>query len=564
MTDYGIAIFINILLKALGLAPGEAQIAGWLGSWDPTTGQLIVLLVAVGLLRGITQFGVYQGSDLVHEVVNTRLRLLSTYEILKDPTGKFVSAADTNLKVGEIFPKTGLFLFYFVNVITMAIQCAIYLFAMVYTAWQEAIIGIVGAGIIGVIVLKINQRVRRVASGIPAQQKGLVTGIQRAANNWMLIRAFRTAGQEHDALVRRSLNYFTHFVRAKTLGNLGAVVPIVLGVFLLVFIIFSSMNYFQTSGLELIALTYLFARFSNTAGRLAKGFGMLSSVSAHFLAVSDFVAEFDNSTIEKIATPLQGVNALGLERSRRLMSAEADGTVSLDTRRDVSPPEIQVENITFSYSPDAEVILKDASFVAGPGEQIGIIGNSGSGKSTLLGLIMGILEPEEGRISIADINPDTYFRKCPTRLGYVGSNPNLVAGTIKNNLDYGADIEYSPERYRDVLSSVHLLEFVDGLKEGLEFKIEENGDGLSTGQKQRLSLARSLLRNPKVLMLDEVSSNLDNALETEIATVLEQLKGICTVVIVSHRPGILRFADHIYQLDSSKKLQPVEKEAVFG
>lgn len=563
-TDYGIAIFIDVLLKNLGLAPGEAHVADWLGRWNPTAGILIILLTMVGMLRGVAQFGVYQGTDLVHEVVNSRLRLLSAYEILKDPSGRFVSAAETNLKVGEIFPKTGMFLFYFVTVVTMLIQSAIYICAMVYTAWQESVIAIIGAAIIGLIVLKINRMVRRIASDIPEQQKGLVTGIQRAASNWMLVRAFRTSDQEHSALLRRNVSYFRHFIRAKTLGNLGAIAPIVLGVFLLITIIYTSMSYFQTSGLELIAFMYLFARFLTTAGRLAKGFGLLSSVSAHFRAASEFVDGFELPVIEKIAVPLREVSAIGLEGSRRGTAVENGRKNYLDKGCDEGPPDIRAENVTFSYSTDSRTILNNVSFAAGPGEQIGIIGLSGSGKSTLLGLISGILEPASGRITVEEISADQYFQTRPFSLGYVGSDPYLVEGSIKDNLEYGAASGYSDEQYRQVLESVHLQEFVIGLKDGLDFRIKENGDGLSAGQKQRLSLARSLLRKPKVLILDEVTSNLDNALEMEIAGVLRQLKGICTVVIVSHKPGILRFADRIYEMDGSGNLTPVEKEAVFA
>ncbi|MBI1732451.1 MAG: ABC transporter ATP-binding protein [Gammaproteobacteria bacterium] len=556
LADYAVAIFIEALLKAIDLAPPGARVAGWLDDWNPGAVELLGLLALVGVLRGLSQFGQFQGNDLVHEVVNSRLRLLSAYDVLKNPAGKFVSAADTNLKVGEIFPKVGLFMFYSVTVVAMGIQCVVYLAAMLYTAWQEAIIGIVGAGVIGLIVLRINRSVRHAASGIPEEQKGLVTGIQRTADNWMLVRAFRTAGREHDALVRRSLNYYRQFVRAKTLGNVGAVVPIVMSVFLLVAIIFGSMEWFGTPGLSLVALVYLFARFSMTAGRVAKGFGLVSSMSAHFRLAAEYVARFDRDEIDKAATPLRGISALGSGTS-------SAGPPSLPRDRQISeegPPEIVVDNAAFSHAATGPLILDGASLYANPGEQVGIVGSSGSGKSTLLGLMFGVFRPDKGSVRIAGWEPDAYFREYPERLGYVGADPFLVEGTIKDNLDYGSHVEHTSEEYREVLRSVHLLDDVDALQDGLDYRIEESGEGLSAGQKQRLSLARSLLRKPKVMILDEVASNLDSAMENEIALLLEQLKGRCTVVIVSHRSGILRFADRVYELTAARKLRQIETD----
>lgn len=553
LADYAIAVLIEAMLIAMDLAPPGARGAGWLQDWNPGVMELLGLLALVGVLRGVSQFGQFQGNDLVQEVVNSRLRLLSAYEVLKRPGARFVSAADTNLKIGEIFPKVALFMFYTVTVVAMAIQCLVYLAAMLYTAWLEAIVGIAGAALVGYMVLRINRTVRRAAAGIPEEYKGLVTGIQRTANNWMLVRAFRTADREHDALVRRNLNYYEQFVRAKTLGNVGAVVPVIMSVFLLIAIIFASMEWFATSALSLVALIYLFARFSMMAGRVAKGFGLVSSMWAHYRSAAEYLEQFDRDEIDRAATPLGLVGTLGgavsrdalppLPRASRIIAEE--------------PPAIVVEQVSFSHAPAGPLLLDGASLHAGPGEQVGIVGSSGSGKSTLLSLVFGLYRPDLGTVRVAGRDPEEYFREHPERLGYVGSDPFLVEGTIKDNLDYGSEAQHTSAEYREVLRSVHLLDLVDALKDGIQHRIDGSGEGLSAGQKQRLSLARSLLRRPRVMILDEVSSNLDSEMEKEIAQLLAQLKGQCTVLVVSHRLGILGFADRIYEL-AAGRLRMVE------
>jgi ABC-type multidrug transport system fused ATPase/permease subunit len=121
-------------------------------------------------------------------------------------------------------------------------------------------------------------------------------------------------------------------------------------------------------------------------------------------------------------------------------------------------------------------------------------------------------------------------------------------GSIRDNLNYGTHGQFTPEEYRRALDAASLLKWVDSLPEGMDYFIDENGSGLSAGQKQRLALARALLKKPLLLVLDEVSANLDKDTEAEIAETLGTLKGKTTVLLVSHRPEILVHADRTLNL----------------
>jgi ATP-binding cassette subfamily B protein len=156
-------------------------------------------------------------------------------------------------------------------------------------------------------------------------------------------------------------------------------------------------------------------------------------------------------------------------------------------------------------------------------------------------------------VQIAGINAQEFLAQPLVQVGYVGAEPFLIEGSIKHNLDYGSRKPYSIEEYRQALAAASLLEVVDRLPDGLDYRLTDNSQGLSAGQKQRLALARALLSKPQILVLDEVSANLDDETEAEIAKELLALKGLCTVIIVSHRPGILKFADTILELSTLQK-----------
>jgi ATP-binding cassette subfamily B protein AbcA/BmrA len=190
--------------------------------------------------------------------------------------------------------------------------------------------------------------------------------------------------------------------------------------------------------------------------------------------------------------------------------------------------------------------LNQLNFDISAGEHIGIIGPSGAGKSTILMLILGILKPTQGKISISEQDPEIYFNTPFSKVGYVGPEPFLIKGSIRSNLLYGIKFNVTDEDIWNALKMASLSDYIKSIS--LDYEIPEDQSGLSAGQKQRLCLARAFLNRPQLLVLDEATANLDDKTESEVALAVSLLKGKCTTVIVSHRPGILTYVDKTINL----------------
>ncbi|MBI4375877.1 MAG: ABC transporter ATP-binding protein [Elusimicrobia bacterium] len=207
----------------------------------------------------------------------------------------------------------------------------------------------------------------------------------------------------------------------------------------------------------------------------------------------------------------------------------------------------ELDRLSFHYPGQEFPVLSGLSMVIEPGQTCVIRGPSGSGKSTLLGLLLGGLRPQSGNIRLL-LEGGEKFALADRRaellasVGYVGPESFLVEGSLRQNLLYGLR-ESPPER--ELLEALEKAEcgFVHGLAQGLDHRITEQGQGLSAGQKQRLSLARALLHRPKVLILDEATSNLDSETESRVVDTLSRLKAGMTIVAVTHRRELLRIAD---------------------
>jgi ATP-binding cassette, subfamily B, bacterial PglK len=214
---------------------------------------------------------------------------------------------------------------------------------------------------------------------------------------------------------------------------------------------------------------------------------------------------------------------------------------------------INVENLSFKYGD--KNIINDMSFELNVGKTYGIFGASGSGKSTFLDLIMGLKSPSLGRIKFDNKEVNNKKYNWLSVIGYVPQNPYLYDETILRNICFGLkNSEINLEKVKDALKKSNLETFIKTLPDGLNTLIGERGVRISGGQMQRISLARALYHDPKVLILDEVTNQLDDETENQIIEDLLTLKKDKLILFVTHKKNLLRNFDETIEFKNKKFL----------
>ena len=215
---------------------------------------------------------------------------------------------------------------------------------------------------------------------------------------------------------------------------------------------------------------------------------------------------------------------------------------------DQSPLAIEFEDVSFAYVA-ATPVLKEFSISIPARKTCAVMGYSGAGKSTFMDILVGLLEPDSGRIRIdGEVAGPQELISIRSATSYVGQEMFLFHGTVRENLLWGAE-GASSEEIDDALEAAQAAAFVAGLPRSMETVVGDRGVMLSSGQRQRLALARALLRKPRLLILDEPTSSLDVESENQIVRTLERIKGSTTILIASHRLNAIRCADIVYLLE---------------
>jgi ATP-binding cassette subfamily C protein len=216
--------------------------------------------------------------------------------------------------------------------------------------------------------------------------------------------------------------------------------------------------------------------------------------------------------------------------------------------------EIGFERASFSY--DGEVpVIHNLDLTIKAGQTTAIVGPSGAGKSTLADLVMGLISPTEGRILVDHqaLDPEN-MRAWRGRMGYVPQEPFLFHDTLKANLLW-AKPDATEVEIQEALRLSAAEEFVSAFPKGLETVLGDRGVLVSGGERQRLALARALLRKPSLLILDEATSSLDSENEKRIQNAIEELHGKMTILIISHRLSTIRGADMIYVIEEGRLIE---------
>ena len=215
---------------------------------------------------------------------------------------------------------------------------------------------------------------------------------------------------------------------------------------------------------------------------------------------------------------------------------------------------IEFSHVKFAYD-NENYILDDVSFVINPGETAAFVGATGAGKSTILNLIVRNFEPQSGHIYIDDIDiKDIKLSSLRRLTGQMLQDVFLFSGTIKENITLFDD-SYTDEEVWDAIKYVNADKFIEHLENGLETKVIEKGENFSTGQRQLLSFARTILHKPQIMILDEATANIDTETEIAIQSSLNKISNIGTMLVVAHRLSTIQNADQIIVIDHGHILE---------
>lgn len=539
--EVGLSLTLALLLNVLGISSEVPSLPFGLTFERAPVFVVGSALIIIGVARGVMQLLINHSGSVAREVISLRLRLLSIYQTLRLKQG-FISLSEINLRVTEIFPRAAIFCEQAAIFVPWAVQALLMMTVLFWTFPRETAVGVSGVGVIAALVHLMNVNVRKFASRVPVEYFQFQRLLTRVVRNWFLIQALRTTKEEHDRLVHHLLHLSGNSIRSSLFLFGAAVMPQVLGVLLIVALIAFHVASPRHSGLEFVAFLYIYLRFVQSLASMATAFGHMNNNWAQFKTAFDFFRGFDRETIGMALSPLDQITSTGKKEPNARALAEQSAPASLPVDGNGRhAPSIEVEDLSFRYASGSSKVFENLSFQLPAGQSLAIVGRSGAGKSTLLALVLGLLEPTSGRVTIEGAIPSDFLKTRHGDLGYVGAEPFLIEGTIRENLLYGHPngAPVPAERLWKALEQARLAEWVGSLQERMEYRIGESGDGLSMGQKQRLAIARALLRNPSLLILDEVSANLDEATESEIAQVIQGLQGSCTTLVVSHREGLI-------------------------
>lgn len=359
------------------------------------------------------------------------------------------------------------------------------------------------------------------SEGVYFSASEFLAGLKTAKSHGTEERHTRAFGRETRRLADSWVASARSYADVQFFFTTGAVVVLSL-------LVWAALDLIQLEPAALLVLIYIFVRLIPRFTGLQRSVQYLANASP---------------ALDRVETVLREAGA----------AAEAVGGASGDARVTLREG-IRLENVSFSYPPERTPVLCDVTLDIPARQTTALVGTSGGGKTTLADLLIGLLRPDEGAVTL-DGTPLSEIDLAHWRdsLGYVAQESVLFDDTIRANLMPEPPVE--EEFLLEALSSARLDDFVSALPKGLDTVVGERGVRLSGGERQRLALARALVRRPALLILDEATSALDYENESLIREALARLHGDMTVVMITHRLALARGADRIHVLEAGRVIQ---------
>ncbi|HII84300.1 MAG TPA: ABC transporter ATP-binding protein [Methanobacterium subterraneum] len=540
LLSFNEAVSLLILIPLLGLVGLDvgqgalAQIDGLVSTFfaylglQPTLALiLIIYVVVISFSAFLTRYQTLKTSEIQYQFANhLRKRLYnsitnSDWLFFSRMKSSSLAHALTN-EIDRISTGTGQFLTFIASIMILVVYIIFALeLAGVFT-------GVIFA--VGIIILLILRRraSKSRASGeeITTTTRDLYYSILQHLDGMKTIKSFgmqdenkKVFKDQSNQVARNYLEAIRSYADVKLLFDVGTVVVLAVMVLFLIEVV-------KLPTASLFLLIYLFVRMIPQFSTIQRAYQYFINMLPAFGNVMDFEEQFlDNCEISE-----------SFGKSIELKEA------------------ISFENVSFSYHGDGHFAIEDMNLEIPAGKTIAIAGPSGAGKSTVADLVMGLINPDSGKINVdGNTVSDKILTSWRNRIGYVSQDTFLFNETIRFNLQL-AYPNATEEELKEALELASAYQFVSKLPEGLDTVIGDRGVRLSGGERQRLALARALLRKPSLLIMDEATSNLDSENEKKILKAIDDLHGEVTILMIAHRLSTIKNADYIYLFDNGQIL----------
>ena len=523
-----------VLDSVLGDQPAPAGFA-WLVGRGPDALTLlnvaVVGTVLIALLQGASAYlneyftvsvGQWIGHDL-RQGIYTHLQRLSMSYYDRQQVGPLISTITSDVNAVQDFVSSSL-LDLLIDSLTLAGMLAV-MFAL---NWRFTLIALAVTPVLAVFVYRLRSVVRDATRDVRSRQSELVTIVQEGLGSIRVVKAFAQGRFERERLAAKSLEGVHAALHARRVRSLlGPVATVLIAVGTAAVLWFGArlvLAEAMTVGALVVFITYV--------GRMFRPVQSLARASTNIAQA-----------------------AVGLERIRALLDADERLPRSPNARRlDSVKGRVEFHRVSFGYDP-SRLVLHEISFVAEPGQLIGLVGPSGSGKSTLVSLIPRFYDPVAGTISIdgQDVRQFT-VPSLRRQIGFVLQETQLFHAPVWQNIAYGR-----PDATRDEIVHAARLaqahEFIEALPAGYDTVVGQGALMLSGGQSQRIGIARALVRDAPILVLDEPSSGLDSESERLVFEGLRHLLRGRTTFVIAHRLSTIRNADCVLVLEEGRLVE---------
>ncbi|MBF0205426.1 MAG: ABC transporter ATP-binding protein [Oligoflexia bacterium] len=528
--DYLFIFIIQGFLHSIGLVD-LSKLS--LPSWYPLSliSCTIVLIIA-GIIRGASISLKFYVSSITNQAFIKTQRSKTLYLGLND------APTITMSTVIEIFTErisqSGSVLTSVSNLISTATSvCFLFILGM-KIAPLEMTIGITSLGIVLLPLRSMNRLIKHYGNALSdawsSSNKILIQGIKQ---NFFL-RIYSLIDNEIDLGIKSIASYEHYYRRYFIIVAIKFILPMTMGIVLISIITYVSMTFTKTHSSGLLAFFYVFIRLSQCLGEINSAFSDIRLQIPSLKILRNWHKKYCDFELSRKKTRTIS-NACFLQEEFRRNGIE-----------------IELRNVNFGHS-TTKLLFSNYNLKIQKGEAIVIKGESGTGKSTLLHVILGIYKPLSGHVFFNGQEFPDILNLISDFIGYVGAEPYLIPGTVRENILFGHPKPHtvSTEELYSVLNRLQLGELIASLPKGIDEYLFEQTQ-FSTGQKQRLSMVRALLRRPLLLILDEGTANLDFVTEQKIINELEMLKKNITTLIVTHKHSFDEIASKIVVLDGDQ------------